>query len=439
MATVEEALQQASASHDAGRPDVAESVYRAILAKFPQHELAQRGLNDALQAQGKAPEQPSILQQVELQNLISSYEAGKLFEAEQTAMALIERFPQNAVLHNVLGAVRLELDDPGGAVDCFRKALELVPNAAESHNNLGIALHRFGTHEEAADQFQVALSRNPDFLDAHKNLGALYSDMGQVDNAIEALRSGDPDNQDADTSALLLENYLRKGDRTAFDIQVQLIKIRQDAINIRASAAAAFAAQQRCIQNYYEFCADPFAMIAAFDLTDDHWSAKQPSMMNGLFVAASCAVDLPGQAAYLPDLPDAPQADFNQELRRFVDIYRDRFTDNASLFIQGWPREFAIAARRIRHDNSLETAAHVHRSWLSGFLCLGEKKEGAEGRVEFTLRGYNLPELRDDCPQETRTLGPGALMLFPSSLPHRIMPTIDDQNSFLVALDFVPK
>lgn len=439
MATVEEALQQAAASRDAGRPDVAESVYRAILAKFPQQTQALQGLNDVLQAQGRPTEQSRVLQQSELQDLVALYEAGKLSEAEQTAMALIARFPHSGVLQNVLGAVRLDLGDAGGAVECFRKTLDLEPNAAESHNNLGIALHRFGTFDAAAEQFQAALALNPEFLDALKNLGALYSDMGRVDDAIEALRRGDPDNQDADTSALLLESYLRKGDRTAFDIQLQLIKTRQDAINIRASAAAAYAAQQRGIQNHYEFCPDPFAMIATFEIADDHWLAKRPAMMSDLLEIDSCSVDLPGLAAYLSDHGDGPQSEFNQTLRRFVDIYRDRLKDDGSLFIQGWPQDFAIGARRIRHDRGRHSAAHIHRSWLSGFLCLGGKADDAGGSIEFTLRGYDLPELCDDCPQETRTLGPGTLMLFPSSLPHRIMPNFDDPNLTLLGLDFVPK
>ena len=410
MATLEEALSQAAASRDAGRLDIAENVYRAILAKFPQNTEAQSGLNDLLAAQGRSG---GTLQQTEIESLIALYDSGNLGEAATRAEALIEKFPAALVLHNVLGAVQMDQDKLVEAVETFRTALALEPNGAAGHNNLGIALNRTGARDDARASFEQAITLQPDFADAHKNLGALQLELGNVEDAIASLRTGDPDTADPDCSALLLEAYLRQGNRTAFDIQLQLIKLRQDAINIRAAATAAYAAQQFGSKNIYAFCADPFAKMSCLPLPPG--------------VGAS---DLAELAVLGTD--DTPSNAFDGSLRETVDRYRSGLQDENSLYCWGWPQDYEITARRVRQPD--EDALHTRRSWMNGFAFLGD--DGAP-TIDFSLRGYNLPVLCDDTPVESVTLEPGTCVLFPASLPHRVA-TIPAEG-LLFSIDLLPK
>jgi hypothetical protein len=445
MATLEEALQQAAASRDAGNPDVAENVYRAILAKFPQNEEAREGLNDLLAAQGKAGAPTNLLEESELQALLALYDGGQLAETVERATALIERYPSILVLYNVLGAVLLDQNEDARAIDCFHKALALEPNAAEGYNNLGIALHRIGSHEEAIERFSKAIELDLNYPDAHKNLGALYADQGRIEEAIAAMRSGDPDNRDPDSSALLLECFLRQGNKTAFDIQAQFIKSKQEAINIRACAAAAFAAQQYGSQNVYDFCPDAITKIGRFDLAvdgqlDTAFTVECANAIGTLDAIETCTANLQGPAAFLERNSDKRWQALDAAVRRCVEKYRTKHENDESLFISAWPREFAVAARPIRPSEMAEAVAHVHRSWMSGFLCLGTgASDGVkDGAVEFTLRGYDLPVLREEYPCETTEIGPGSCVLFPSSLPHRVIDLPKDGSAVFLALDIVP-
>ena len=176
-AILEQALSQAAASRDAGRLDIAENVYRAILAKFPQNTEAQSGLNDLLATQGRSGE---TLQQTEIESLIALYDSGKLGEAATRAEALIEKFPAALVLHNVLGAVQMDQDKLVEAVETFRTALALEPKGAAGHNNLGIALNRTGARDDARASFEQATTLQPDFAVAHKNLGALHPNSAML-------------------------------------------------------------------------------------------------------------------------------------------------------------------------------------------------------------------------------------------------------------------
>jgi len=66
------------------------------------------------------------------------------------------------------------------------------------------------------------------------------------------------------------------------------------------------------------------------------------------------------------------------------------------------------------------------------------EKENAAGNIEFTLHGYDLPVIRDDFPSRVVTTQPGLLVLFPSSLPHRVLPFSENQERISIAFDMVP-
>ena len=67
-----------------------------------------------------------------------------------------------------------------------------------------------------------------------------------------------------------------------------------------------------------------------------------------------------------------------------------------------------------------------------------EKKNNA-GNIEFTLQGYDLPVVRNDFPRRVVAALPGKLILFPSSLPHRVIPFSENQERVSISFDIVPK
>ena len=112
-------------------------------------------------------------------------------------------------------------------------------------------------------------------------------------------------------------------------------------------------------------------------------------------------------------------------IRRYVDKYYELKKDKGGIFIESWPAEYALDGWYIRLLKGGEITAHIHAAaWLSGtlYLKVPNKKGGDEGNIEFTLRGYELPVLRDDYPRKMIETFSGALVLFPSSLPHRVIP-----------------
>ncbi|MFA7241735.1 MAG: tetratricopeptide repeat protein [Sulfuricellaceae bacterium] len=242
------ALQQAVAHHQAGRLQEAEQIYRAILDVQPNQASANHNLGvlagqvgqhaaglpylqaalaadplrgeyslsyaGALLMTGQAGEALAILQAVrqrgfdspvlqalwqqavaamqgvpapaEIDELIALFAARRFAELESRARLLLEQYPDFGFAWKALGlALQMQGKD---ALAALQKATALLPDDADAHIYLGVALQALGQYDDAAQSYLRALEIKPDFAEAHCNLGSTLKDLGQFDYAVESYR-----------------------------------------------------------------------------------------------------------------------------------------------------------------------------------------------------------------------------------------------------------
>ncbi len=84
------------------------------------------------------------------------FEHGELAEAHGSIVELSLRRPEDgAVFHN-LGAVRMRLGEIPGAIEAYRRSLELRPRSPDTRRELASALHAVGRASEAAELLEQA-------------------------------------------------------------------------------------------------------------------------------------------------------------------------------------------------------------------------------------------------------------------------------------------
>jgi tetratricopeptide (TPR) repeat protein len=232
MATISQALAIAVQHHQAGRLQMAEQIYRQILAVEPDHadawhllgliahqagryELAieymgraiglkdteaafHSNLGESHRLLGRLPEAVVCCRRaLELKpdfanahnNLgLALHDQKKLDDAAACYRRALELKPDNAEAHNNLGNVLSEQGNMDEAVACYRRALDLRPRYAEAHNNLGNTLKNRGKPDEAVACYRRALELRPDYAEAHSNLGAALNDLGKLDEAVACYR-----------------------------------------------------------------------------------------------------------------------------------------------------------------------------------------------------------------------------------------------------------
>lgn len=99
--------------------------------------------------------------------------------------------PDNAVFHNALGVVLLNLRKPAEAQEEFQRAVDADSNYAEARHNLGLSMAEQGRLEDAVAQYRKALALPiyPSPEVAYYNLGRAYSQLKKPKEAEEALRA----------------------------------------------------------------------------------------------------------------------------------------------------------------------------------------------------------------------------------------------------------
>ena len=213
MATVLEALREALAHHQRGELRSAETIYRRILERQPDHADALHLLG-VLEHQTGRHEQAieRIGRAIELNRSVAAYHnnlgeayraLGRLDEARSRYLEALRLQPDYAEAHNNLGLVNQACGDLDEAQRAYDRALRLAPEFADAHLNLGTVHQQRGDIIPARDCYERAVAIEPNLAEAHNNLGTLLKDQGRVDEAIERYErslSVDPGYADANVN-----------------------------------------------------------------------------------------------------------------------------------------------------------------------------------------------------------------------------------------------
>jgi protein O-GlcNAc transferase len=120
--------------------------------------------------------------------LIECYQRGDLDGAEQIALALLERVPEDAFAWKALGAIRQQRGRPEEALPAMLRAAELGPNDPEAYTNLGVLQRALGDLAAAEQSHRRALALRPEFAEARSNLGMTLRDMKRYTEAEKEFR-----------------------------------------------------------------------------------------------------------------------------------------------------------------------------------------------------------------------------------------------------------
>ena len=184
--TIQEALARAKKAAKRGNTSLAVQLFSAVLQQQPNHPVARKQLRKLSRSQKPAAAVQPGPAPGEINALARELSAGRLEVAERGARALLDRFPDSALVMNLLGVTLTRQDRPHEAVAVLDKAIELVPGFAEAHDNRGIALKVAGDLDGAIESFDKAISARPKFTEAYFNRGNALKDHGRFDAARES-------------------------------------------------------------------------------------------------------------------------------------------------------------------------------------------------------------------------------------------------------------
>jgi len=230
-----ELIDQAIEHHEAGRYDQAAALYQRILEASPRHADALHLLGVVAYQQGNDTQAVELIgQAIEVDPSQGAFHnmmglvlcrLGRLKEAEVCLRVAVDREPGLAQAHHNLGKVFQEQSRFQDAADSFTLATGIDPSYLNAHVGLGDAYQSLGEFESAVASYERALGLDGQRVEArygqacalrgmgdyagalagfrsvleidsghgyaHHNLGQVLFKLGQIDQAIEQMRTAD--------------------------------------------------------------------------------------------------------------------------------------------------------------------------------------------------------------------------------------------------------
>jgi protein O-GlcNAc transferase len=214
--TTAELLERATAHHRAGRPKEAESFYRKVLARKPQHDGALFMLSGLLFEAGRFEEASLFLERLVataphpayLTNLCEAYRRqGELEAAAAACRRAIEADGELPEAHHNLGLTLMNAGAPGEARPHLERAVALRPESPQFHVSLAWMLLRLHRVAESTMHCRRAIELAPNLAAAHHHLGDALTEEGDRSGAIASYRRAgelDPTNHDAHSNLILV-------------------------------------------------------------------------------------------------------------------------------------------------------------------------------------------------------------------------------------------
>lgn len=116
------------------------------------------------------------------------HQADRLDRAETIYRRLLNKNPDHAGGLHLLGVIHFQRGEYARAIDYIGRAVEVEPKDGNFRHNLANALGAVGRYAHAETQYRTAIGLNENHADAHSALGMLLQETGRLDEAEPHLR-----------------------------------------------------------------------------------------------------------------------------------------------------------------------------------------------------------------------------------------------------------
>ena len=215
MPDAAEVFTLASRHLQAGRPQEAEPLLRALARADPPHAPALHLLGVRAYQEGNAAAACDLFAAaVQARPANAGYqsclgaayqELGRLDDAVACHRAALDRDPASTLALTNLGVTLMALGQIAEATAAFDQAWRRDPNDAAVACNLAAARQAAGATDEALTLFRAALGLDPRLAQAHNNLGRLLEERGERSEAETRYRRG------VELDPRLVQGYLNLG------------------------------------------------------------------------------------------------------------------------------------------------------------------------------------------------------------------------------------
>ena len=286
---------------------------------------------------------------------------------------------------------------------------------------------------------------NADYDNPYYNLALVNDKLKKYKKAIKYFNKSNLIEKNNRYNKNILEVLYKYKDKKKFITQIK--KFKNKNINKRdftAYAISNFVSHQWNIKNYYKFCDKPMDFIYNENLIDKKIVSKKfINNLKKIIINFSNHTKTPVVKGFkslgnLFEIKNKNIELFRKILINRLHNYKKKFSYSDSDMIKSWPKKFKINAWYIRLRKGGEVTSHIHHGWVSGVFYIKKPIQNKKD-LEISYKYQNLPETTKKSPKVNLKTNEGRLILFPSSLPHRVLPYKSKKTERVsIAFDMIP-
>ncbi len=114
--------------------------------------------------------------------------SGKSAKQQEYLETLVAKYPKDERAHFALGGFLFGQQDYNGAIEHYKKAMEIAPGFSPVYNIMGYAYRQVGNYSEAEKAFKKYTELIPNDPNPHDSYAELMMKMGRYDESIEHYR-----------------------------------------------------------------------------------------------------------------------------------------------------------------------------------------------------------------------------------------------------------
>lgn len=216
--------------------------------------------------------------------------------------------------------------------------------------------------------------------------------------------------------------------------------------NFRAYCLSTYAYKKYNLKDLTNFCSEPIDCISVFNLTKNGYLTHNfiKNVVKEIKILSSRDSYSPGSIfsgfKSVGNLFNAESILFKKLKIIIQKNIKDYLKKNKRYrkfnYIKKFPKNYLLKGWYIRIKQGGGITHHIHNAWLSGVLYLKVPKKRSGGNIEFSIAGCGFKNekkmLKEISPQASD------LILFPSSLPHRVKKFNNNNERISLAFDVVP-
>ena len=120
----------------------------------------------------------------EINFILKLFNLKKLDEVKNQIDKDLKKYPNSAILFNMLGVAYAQSKETKNAEKNFRKAIEADSNYAQAYNNLGTLLYELKNLDEAIDYYEKAINLKNDYAEPYEGRGDILQELSKVNKEL---------------------------------------------------------------------------------------------------------------------------------------------------------------------------------------------------------------------------------------------------------------